>query len=58
MAHFGEQTNGTFQHTWRSHDGDPDESVYFPSSTFGIDANRTFEYAGLVVFSDIMVIFS
>lgn len=32
--------------------GYPDEIVHFPSNTFGIDANRTFEYAGLVVFSD------
>lgn len=43
MASFDEQTNGTFKHTWLSHEGDPDELVYYPSSTFGIDANRTFE---------------
>lgn len=55
MAHFGEETNGTFLHSWHSHEGDPDENVYFPSSTFGIDANRTFEYAGLVVFSDVIL---
>lgn len=55
MAHFDEATNGTFAYTWRSHRGDADDLVYFPSSTFGIDANRTFEYAGLVVFSDVTV---
>ncbi|XP_049876767.1 CD109 antigen [Pectinophora gossypiella] len=55
MAHFDESTNGTFAYTWRSHFGDADDLVYFPSSTYGIDANRTFEYAGLVVFSDVMV---
>uniref|UniRef100_W4VRF5 Putative alpha-macroglobulin n=1 Tax=Corethrella appendiculata TaxID=1370023 RepID=W4VRF5_9DIPT len=52
MSTFDEQTNGTFKHTWVSHHGDPDELVYYPSSTFGIDANRTFEYSGLVVFTD------
>lgn len=52
MANFDEQTNGTFKQTWISHEGDPDELVYYPSSTFGIDANRTFEYVGLVVFTD------
>ncbi|XP_075980863.1 macroglobulin complement-related isoform X2 [Anticarsia gemmatalis] len=55
MSYFDEATNGTFAYTWRSHEGDADELVYFPSSTFGIDANRTFEFAGLVVFSDVPV---
>uniref|UniRef100_A0A2M4B942 TEP1-F n=1 Tax=Anopheles marajoara TaxID=58244 RepID=A0A2M4B942_9DIPT len=52
MLSFDEHTNGTFKKTWVSHEGDPDELVYYPASTFGIDANRTFEYAGLVVFTD------
>lgn len=52
MSTFDEQTNGTLKHTWYSHEGNPDELVYYPSSTFGIDANRTFEYSGLVVFTD------
>ncbi|XP_063540497.1 CD109 antigen [Cydia strobilella] len=55
MSHFDEATNGTFAYTWRSHIGVADQLVYFPSSTFGIDANTTFEYAGLVVFSDVPV---
>ncbi|KAM3959264.1 macroglobulin complement-related [Aphomia sociella] len=55
MAYFDEATNGTFAYTWRSHSGDADELVFFPSSTYGVDANRTFEYAGLVVFSDVAV---
>ncbi|KAK9732382.1 Alpha-2-macroglobulin family [Popillia japonica] len=55
MSSFDEQTNGTLKFNWLSHEGNPDELVYFPSSTFGIDANRTFEYSGLVVFSDIPV---
>lgn len=52
MSAFDEQTNGTFKHSWYSHEGNADELVYYPSSTFGIDANRTFEYSGLVVFTD------
>lgn len=43
MSKFDEQTNGTHAHRYISHAGDPDEIVYFPSSTYGIDANRTFE---------------
>ncbi|XP_057663740.1 CD109 antigen [Diorhabda carinulata] len=52
MSTFDEQTNGTHKHNWFSHEGYPDEIINFPSGTFGIDANRTFEFAGLVVFSD------
>uniref|UniRef100_A0A336LJG8 TEP1-F n=1 Tax=Culicoides sonorensis TaxID=179676 RepID=A0A336LJG8_CULSO len=52
MSTFDEQRNGTLSHTWYFHEGHPDELVYYPSSTFGIDANRTFEYAGLIVFTD------
>lgn len=52
MSTFDEQTNGTHKQTWYSHEGNPDELVYYPSSSFGIDANRTFEYSGLVVFTD------
>ncbi|XP_037873449.1 CD109 antigen [Bombyx mori] len=55
MSYFDESTNGTFAYTWRSHFGDADELVYFPSSSFGIDANRTFEFAGLAVLSDVAV---
>ncbi|KAL4720243.1 hypothetical protein ACJJTC_005187 [Scirpophaga incertulas] len=55
MAHFDESTNGTSAFTFRSHFGDPDQLVYFPSTSFGIDVNRTFEYSGLVVFTDVSV---
>ncbi|XP_046661974.1 CD109 antigen isoform X3 [Homalodisca vitripennis] len=55
MARFDEETNGTFTQMWFSREGMADDIVYFPSSTYGIDANRTFEYSGLVVFSDIEV---
>lgn len=53
MASFDEQNNGTHSYTWVSHEGNPDELIHFPSSTYGIDANRTFEFAGLVVFTDV-----
>ncbi|CAG9805498.1 unnamed protein product [Chironomus riparius] len=52
MSAFDEDTNGTFSHRWYSHEGNPDDLVYYPSSTYGVDANRTFEYIGLVVFTD------
>lgn len=52
MATFDENTNGTHHHAWFSHEGNPDEVAFFPSSTYGIDANKTFEFAGLVVFSN------
>lgn len=52
MMTFDEDVNGTLQHEWMSHEGYPSELIYFPTNTFGVDANRTFEYAGLVVFSD------
>lgn len=55
MDRFDEESNGTFAHQWLSRDGDQDDIVYFPSSTYGIDANRTFEYVGLLVFTDIVV---
>lgn len=48
MSTFDENTNGTYTHSWLSHEGLPDDTVYFPSSTFGIDANRTFEYVILL----------
>ncbi|KAJ8681561.1 hypothetical protein QAD02_017353 [Eretmocerus hayati] len=55
MSHFGEDTNGTHSHSWLFHDGDPDELLHFPSSTYGIDVNRTFEFTGLVVFTDAFI---
>lgn len=55
MSVFGEETNGTHDHSWIFHNGDPDFIVHYPSSTFGIDVNRTFEYVGLVVFTDAII---
>lgn len=55
MSSFDEQTNGTYTKRWLSHQGSPDELVHFAASSYGIDANRTFEYTGLVVFSDVEV---
>lgn len=55
MATFDEQTNGTLKHVFHSHEGTPDELIFYPASTFGIDANRTFEYSGLVVFTDVLI---
>jgi hypothetical protein len=43
MIKFDEESNGTLIHKWSSREGLPDEVVYFPSHSYGIDANRTFE---------------
>lgn len=43
MVTFDEDSNGTLIHKWISRDGLPDEVVYLPTHTYGIDANRTFE---------------
>ncbi|XP_022694685.1 CD109 antigen-like [Varroa jacobsoni] len=48
-------TNGTLKHETMSHMGDVSTYVNFPSSSYGLDANRTFAYAGLVVFTDASV---
>ncbi|CAM1298182.1 Tep6 (predicted) [Pycnogonum litorale] len=52
MGEFDEEVNSTLSHIWSSREGGPDHGVYFPSSTYGIDANRTFDFAGLIVFTD------
>lgn len=56
MTAFDESLNGTLRHLWTSREGDVDQVVHFPSSTFGVDANRTFEYASLVIFTDANVV--
>ena len=38
---YDSHANGSFSHTWYHGDGLP-QKVYFPSPTFGLDANRTF----------------
>nr|BAR45622.1 macroglobulin complement-related 1 [Ammothea sp. RS-2014] len=52
MSDFDEEVNSTFSHAWLSRKGDPDQDIYFPSSSYGIDSNRTFSFAGLLVFTD------
>jgi hypothetical protein len=56
MTSFDESLNGTLRHYWTSREGDAETVVNYPASTFGIDANRTFEYASLVVFTDAYVV--
>lgn len=36
-------SNGTLTHIWVSREGRTDRFLHFPSPTYGIDANRTFE---------------
>lgn len=56
MTTFDETLNGTLTHFWTSREGDAETIVNYPASTFGIDANRTFEYASLVIFTDANVV--
>lgn len=48
MITFDEDSNGTLMHRWISREGLPDEIAYFPAHSFGIDANRTFEYVDMI----------
>ncbi|RWS18059.1 CD109 antigen-like protein [Dinothrombium tinctorium] len=52
MNSFDLQSNATLTHVWISKEGRIDQFLHFPSPTYGIDANKTFEYAGLIVFTD------
>ncbi|RWS29912.1 CD109 antigen-like protein, partial [Leptotrombidium deliense] len=52
MSSFDEQSNASLTHVWISNEGRVDQFLHFSSPTYGIDANRTFEYARLVVFTD------
>lgn len=36
-------SNGSLTHIWLSREGRTDQFLHFPSPTYGIDANRTFE---------------
>lgn len=56
MNSFDIGTNSTHSFTWYSQEGKPIETISFPSSSYGIDTNRTFEYAELLVFTDAKVI--
>lgn len=47
--------NMTLGHEWYERFGILNRFLHYPSSTMGADANRTFEYAGLVVFTDATV---
>ncbi|KAK7573777.1 hypothetical protein V9T40_010968 [Parthenolecanium corni] len=55
MDQYDSSGNKSLLHTWLSHAGDPDDVVHVASSSYGIDANQTFDFAGLVVFTDIVV---
>ena len=52
MSTFDEDTNGTLMHSWLSQDGNPDGFASYPSSTFGVDVNKTFDFAGLIIFTN------
>lgn len=43
MSTFDQQSNGTLTHAWTSREGGLNRFIHFPSPSYGIDANRTFE---------------
>lgn len=46
------RSDETLTWRWTSRDGSrPDERVYYSAQSLAVDANRTFAYAGLVVFT-------
>lgn len=55
MDQYDHGGNSSLLHTWLSHSGDPDDVIHLPSSSYGIDANETFDFAGLIVFTDIVI---
>ncbi|KAG8180373.1 hypothetical protein JTE90_025423 [Oedothorax gibbosus] len=52
MNTFNEEGNGTLCFSWKSREGSSNQFVHYPSSTYGLDAEKIFEFAGLVVFTD------
>ncbi|GBN47190.1 CD109 antigen [Araneus ventricosus] len=45
-------TSRTLSYSWRSRDNKPNPFVHYPSLSYGIDTLHTFQYAGLIVFTD------
>ncbi|XP_064466508.1 CD109 antigen-like [Ornithodoros turicata] len=52
MNSFDSEGNGTLMQEWLLRDGNVVTYACFPANSYGLDANRTFEYAGLMVLSD------
>jgi len=48
---FDNHVNHSYHHTWNWKNQE-DELVHFPAPTYAIDANLTFSYAGLIIFTD------
>ncbi|XP_014674066.1 PREDICTED: CD109 antigen-like [Priapulus caudatus] len=53
MYGFDDHGNSSHQYRWSFPlQGEPDKKVYYPSNSYGVDANQTFLYAGLIAFTD------
>ncbi|XP_054723175.1 CD109 antigen-like [Uloborus diversus] len=52
MSMFDEGMNGTLTHLWYSKEGNLEDVVPYPAASYGIDAHKTLQYAGLIVFTD------
>ncbi|CAH1779511.1 unnamed protein product [Owenia fusiformis] len=51
LSTYDDHVNSSYKHTWKGWE-DEDRHEFYPAGTYGIDANTTFYYAGLVVFTD------
>ncbi|KAI0237381.1 hypothetical protein LSAT2_012128 [Lamellibrachia satsuma] len=51
LSSYDDHTNNSFSHTWL-YDEARKETVHYPASSYAVDANTTFTFAGLIVFTD------
>ncbi|XP_042213472.1 CD109 antigen-like [Homarus americanus] len=56
LHEFSNSTRSVHKMTWRYRDGyQPEEVEYYTAGNYGPDANRTFEFNGVVIFTDAVV---
>ncbi|XP_064641488.1 CD109 antigen-like isoform X2 [Lineus longissimus] len=51
LSTFDGHANSSYQWTWTFSD-DFEQTVYYPASSYAMDTNLTFKYAGLIAFTD------
>ena len=48
---FDSHVNHSFSHKWMLPE-EEDQYIHYTAPTYGVDANQTFDYAGILVFTD------
>ena len=51
LSTFGDHVNSSFSWKWQLPE-EEDHYIHYTAPTYGVDANQTFDYAGLLVFTD------